>query len=249
MNPFVARLLVIGAALLTIVNGRAAAPQGDAAEGARVAGELRSMRPAEEASWSGNFKQKLADGSRVTIPVRCNIFVETNRWLATYTTTAIPGRAAEKLVIIRYDDGRTEYLHWLADAEGAFPVEPKRLSGAAAAVPFAGTDFLLSDFGLEFLRWPTQLLQPGEMRRGLPCFVLDSLNPDPDRGYARVRSWISKEYMGLLLAEAIGADGRTQKEFAADNFAKDSSGSYQLKGMEMQTRGAGWTKLEFDIER
>lgn len=243
------KIFLLAALLSTaFVAAPAAAPDGDPIEGARVAAELRAMHPAEEVRWFGVFKQKQPDGLRLSIPVTCDIFLETNRWLATYVTQAGSDRPAEKLVIVRYHDGRTDYLHWTADGEGTFPVEPVRLTGAAAAVPFAGTDFLLSDFGLEFLRWPTQLLQPGEMRRSTPCYVLDSINPKPDAGYVRVRSWISKEHMGLLIAEAIGPDGRTHKEFSAGSFARDASGNYQLKSMEMRTRGGGWTKLEFDLD-
>ncbi|HAV63597.1 MAG TPA: hypothetical protein DCY13_14680 [Verrucomicrobiales bacterium] len=225
-----------------------AAQEGDPVEGARIAAELRSIRPAEETRWRGEFKQKAADGSRISIPVTCDILIQSNRWLASYVTQALPGRMAEKLVIVRSDDGSTEYLHWQAGDDGAFPLEPRRLTGAAAAIPFAGTDFLLTDFGLEFLRWPTQKLLPGEMRRGFPCYVLESVNPRPDASYSLVRSWIEKEHLGLMLAEAVGPTGEHFKEFTAGSFVKDAEGNYQLKDMEMRTRGTGWTRLEFDIE-
>ena len=105
--------------------------------------------------------------------------------------------------------------------------------------------------GLEFLSWSNQRLLPGEMRRGQPCYVLESLNPDSaSGGYARVRSWIQKEHLGLLLAEAYDAEGRQLKEFSAGSFVKDANGNYQLKDMEIRSIAAkSRTRLEFDIAR
>ncbi len=246
-------IFALGSALLLggELASQAADNGGDPVEGARIAAELKAMRPATNAQWTGVLKRRLPARTAIEIPVACHIFVETNRWLSVYNSSATTNAPAEKLVVIRYFDGRTEYHHWQAAAGAGLPTQPARLDGAAAGKPFAGSDFLLSDLGLEFLQWPTQLLQPGEMRRGQPCFVLDSLNPNPaGGGYARVRSWIQKEHLGLLIAEAYDAEGRLVKEFTAGSFVKDAAGNYQLKDMEIRSvREKSRTELSFDVVR
>lgn len=244
-------ILVIAAILVLSGTLQGAEPPGDPVEGARVAAELKSLRPATNTQWTGVLKQRLSPRATVEVPVACHIFIETNRWLSVYNASATTNRAAEKLVVARYADGRTEYHYWQAPIGVELPAHPVRLSGAGAGKPFAGSDFLLSDLGLEFLQWPKQLLQPGEMRRGQPCFVLDSVNPNPGDGdYARVRSWIEKEHLGLLMAEAYDASGRLLKEFTAGSFVKDASGNYQLKDMEMRSvKDKTRTELQFDVAR
>jgi len=238
--------------LLTAVRVVAAAElAGDPVEGARVAAELRSLRPATNTQWTGILKHRLSRRQTIEIPVACYIFVESNRWSSVYNASALGERPAEKLVVTRHADGRTEYHFWRSPTGAELSGPPQVLEGAAANLPFAGSDFLLSDLGIEFLRWPTQLLQPGEMRRGQPCYVLDSVNPRPELGgYARVRSWIEKEHLGLMMAEAYDGQGKLVKEFAAGSFVKDAAGNYQLKNMEISSvREDTRTELEFDVVR
>jgi hypothetical protein len=209
------------------------------------------MRPATNTQWTGMMKRRLGDRTSVDIPISCHIFIETNRWLAVYNTAATTNGPAEKLVVIRYQDGGKDYHYWRSKSGVELPVAPEKLTGAMAAIPLAGSDFLLSDLGLEFLHWPTQRLLAGEMRRGQPCYVLESLHPNPTPGgYARVRSWIQKEHLGLLLAEAYDSAGRQLKEFSAGSFVKDGDGHYQLKDMEIRSiPGRSRTRLEFDVSR
>lgn len=252
MNGRLVMLGLLGAGLLA--GGRAlsaAEPEGDPVAGARIAAELTTMRPATNAQWTGVLKRRLSSRATIEIPVACHIFVETNRWLSVYNAAATTNGPAEKLVVIRYFEGQTDYHYWQAPSGVELPSQPVRLDGAAAGKPFAGSDFLLSDLGLEFLQWPTQLLLPGEMRRGQPCYVLDSINPVPgENGYVRVRSWIEKEHLGLLMAEAYDANGRLLKEFAAGSFVKDASGNYQLKDMDIRSvPDKTRTELQFDVVR
>ena len=252
MNLRFGTLALILVTLLTSASAVIAADSGgDPIEGARIAAELKAMRPATNTQWTGVLKRRLANRATIEIPVACHIFIETNRWLSIYNSSATTNGPAEKLVVVRYHDGRTEYLYWKAAAGVELPAQPVRLDGASSAKPFAGSDFLLSDLGIEFLQWPNQRLHSGEMRRGQACFVLDSLNPKPSEGgYARVRSWIEKEHLGLLQAEAYDAAGKLLKEFAAGSFVKDANGNYQLKDMDIRSVGAkSRTELQFDVVR
>lgn len=239
---------LFGFAALGIQNVTAQ-PTGDAIEGARVAAELRTMHPNVSTNWTGVLKRRISGETSIEIPISCYIFVESNRWRSVYNSSATKSGPAEKLVVTRYFDGHTEYDYWKSPTGVQLPEKPQHLIGAAANIPFAGSDFLLSDLGTEFLQWPTQLLQPGVMRRGQSCYVLDSINPNSNGGgYAKVRSWIAKDYMGLLQAEAYGANGKTIKEFYAGSFKRVAKGEYVLENMEMSSfENDSRTTIEFDV--
>jgi hypothetical protein len=240
------RLLLASFLLAALPLAGAGNPTGDAVEGARIAAELRAMRPAADTNWTGVLKIRKSGGPIVEIPLSCYIFVETDRWMSVYNSSSTTNGPAEKLVVTRPADGRTEYDYWVSPTDVKLPAEPRKLTGAEANIPFAGSDFYLGDLGLEFLQWPVHLLQPGQMRRGQTCYVLDSINPNPEQGgYARVRSWIQKEYLGLLMAEAYDGQGKLVKEFAAGSFDR---GTGQLKDMEIRSvPDRSRTEIEFDI--
>ena len=224
---------------------------GDPAEGARIATELRILRPAADTNWTGVIRLSRSGKPTVEIPVSCYVFVEPTRWRSVYNTSKTTDGPAEKLEITRFTDGSTQYLYSISSTGVALPTEPEQLKGQEASIPFAGSDFYLSDLGMEFLQWPTQLLQTGQMRRGQPCYVLDSINPNPGNGaYARVRSWIPKEYFGILTAEAYDENGRLLKEFNAGSFIKDAAGNYQLKDMKIRSvPDRSRTEIRFDISK
>ncbi len=225
--------------------------EGDPIAGARLAEQMRQMVPATNASWSGVLVRKLADYTRQKTPVTCQIFVEPDKWSAIYDARATDRSPAEKLTVIHHDQGNVEYFSWTAGADGLFAGGPRKLHNDETMVSFAGSDFYLSDFGMEFFQWPTQLLFDGQMRRGQPCYVLDSISPRPDgKGYFRVRSWIEKEHLGLMQANAYDVNGKLLKEFRTGSFVKDAAGNYQLKDMEISDRQSGTeTELKFDVVR
>lgn len=248
---YIGKLLLICSIAIALLGRQSvtAQPAGDAIEGARVAAELRTMHPNVNTNWTGTLERKVPGEPTVEIPISCHIVVESNRWRSVYNSTATNGGPAEKLVVTRYFDGHTTYDYWKSPTGGRLPEKPEHLVGAEANIPFAGSDFLLSDLGTEFLQWPTQLLQPGTMRRGQSCYVLDSINPNPKGGgYAKVRSWIAKDYMGLLQAEAYDSNGKTIKEFYAGSFKRVGKGEYVLENMEMSSfENKSRTNIRFDI--
>jgi hypothetical protein len=88
------------------------------------------------------------------------------------------------------------------------------------------------------------------MRKGRPCHVLESRNPEPGaKGYTRVVSYIDRETGKPILAEAFGPDGKVQKEFEIGGVTR-VDGVWQLKNMEMRDLKAdSVTVLEFQYEQ
>jgi hypothetical protein len=156
---------------------------------------------------------------------------------------------AEVLVVTHEEPLPNRYQHFQAAPERSGRGTNVTLLGNAAAVPFAGSEFWLSDLGLEFLHWPEQRLLRHEMRKGRSCHVLESVNPDPQgAAYARVLSWIDIEHHGLLRAEAYGKNHKLVKEFSIGGFKK-VDGKWQLKSMEIRNEQTdARTRLEFDLE-
>ena len=117
-------------------------------------------------------------------------------------------------------------------------------------VPFAGSDFWLADLGLEFLHWPQQRVLKKQMRKGLSCDVLQSINPQAGPGgYSRVLSWIAinrPEDIVIVHAEAYDAQNKLLKEFDPKKVEK-VNGLWQLEEMEIRNQPTGSpTKIEFN---
>jgi hypothetical protein len=217
--------------------------------GKELAAALCSMQPAEDANWRGVMKISGRGHQTIAVPVTCQTSLGESGWSVTYTTGATNGVAAEKLVIHFSTNAPPQYFYARAASAGAMPGEPKALTGAGADVPLGGSDFWLSDLGFEFYHWPEQNRLKGEMRRGKPCFVLESVNPQATaEGYGRVKVWIEKESGAPLQAETYGADGRVLKEFELGSVKKVGD-RYELKDMEILNRQTGSrTRLIFDLD-
>jgi hypothetical protein len=223
-------------------------PTGPAA-GQDLAAVMCSMRPAEDADWRGVMKISGRGHQTMSVPVTCRTTTGESAWTVTYTTDATNGSVAEKLVINFSTNAPPQYLYSRASSPGAPPGEATHLSGAEADIPLGGSDFWLSDLGFEFYHWPDQNRLKGEMRRGKPCFVLQSVNPHPAvDGYGRVKVWIEKESGAPLQAETYGVDGKVLKEFELGSVKKVND-RYQLKDMEIINYQTGSrTRLIFDLD-
>ncbi len=213
-------------------------------QGRALAGQLVSQKPAENATNTGWLKIRDDAGKLREIPARFEIFVTPTNWLSIYETTASSnGTGGVKLTVVCADHQPNQYLL----DEPAAP--PRKLSGNAAMIPFAGTDFWPTDLGREFLHWPKQLLLRKQVHRSRSCQQLESINPDPVAGgYARVVSWIDTETGGIMDAEAFDARGETIKRFTLKGFKK-VHGQYELEEMEISNRKTGSrTRMEFDLK-
>src|ERR1041385_7615442 len=196
--------------------------------GQSLAAELRSLRPSQSAGFGGVLKIRDAQGRPRQVPFTSRITAGETSWTADYDTARTTNQAAEKLRIIHRGSQPNQYFYARAPADGL-----QSLTSEQAAIPFAGSDFYLTDLGLDFFHWPQQRLVKKEMRKGRPCQVLSS-QPSPGAGtnaYARVLSWIDTETGGLLLAEAYGPGDRLRKEFEVKSFKK-VDGQWQLHRSE-----------------
>ena len=212
-----------------------------------LAARLRSLAPAEESQFKGVLN--IRHGQTRIIPLSLSIAIEGPAWKAIYETSGTENVPAEKLVVVHRTNCPSEYLHAQADKPGQAPGSPRRLTSTEAARSFAGSDFWLSDFGLQFLHWPNQRLLKTEMRKSRVCHALESIDPRPAPGnYARVISWVDKESGGIILAEAYDHGNKLLKEFSIGKVTK-VEGQWQLEEMEIrnvQTKSR--TRLEFDFD-
>lgn len=219
------RPVLLGAALMLggVACGRAADRLAAEKQGRALAAELLAEGP------TGNYAQtqtgvlKLRDRARrwTEIPFRLDILVTpTNRSVNVVITDPVAARAV------------TNSLK-----------EPQ------STTAFAGSDFLLGDLALEFLRWPEQRVLKSEMRRGRSCRVLESVNPAPGPGrYRRVLTWIDRDTGGIVQAEAYDEHNKLLKEFEPKDLQK-VNGRWEIKAMRIRNVQTGTqTLMQFDLD-
>jgi Outer membrane lipoprotein-sorting protein len=213
---------------------------------------LLSQRPAKELSLDGVFKIRHSGGRRTEVAVHYAVRSTPDHWESVYQTAAAPSFGPEHLVVVhRADEQPNRYLFTQISLDG-LRTNSMSLTGAEANVSFAGSDFWLTDLGMEFLHWPQQRLvrnAPITMRLGRPCKVLESVNPRPAVGtYRRVVSWIDAELGNLIYAEACDFENQPYKVFSLRGF-KRVNGHWQVKEMELRNDKAdSRTDLEFNFE-
>ena len=89
------------------------------------------------------------------------------------------------------------------------------------------------------------------MRLGQECYVLESTRPQTN-GIVRIKSWIDKDTLGPLVAEAYDSGSREIKEFSLDSssFKKDARGRWQLEQMYIENKKThSHTDLKFDMPK
>jgi hypothetical protein len=220
-------------------------------EGQQLAAELRLMRPTKNLDVKGFLKIRGADGQRSKVPLTYRFIPGEQGWQSIYQIESGSRGPAERLAVAHTEGGPNRYWHSSANGTPGSAAEP--LAGDKVMIPFANSDFWLADLGLEFLHWPEQRIVHEakiKMRKGRPCNVLESINPQPNAaGYTRVRSWIDTKTGGVILAEAYGPDNKLMKEFEVGGLTK-VSGHWELKDMEMRSaKTDSKTVLEFKYEQ
>ena len=206
--------------------------------GLELAEKVQSMAPHENSTASGVLKIRNREGKISEVPVSCQVIASGQSWQIIYEAKGTA--ASEKLTILHAPNRPNEYLY-------AKPANatPRKLTGKGAAIPLAGSDFWLSDLGLEFLHWPKQRLLKTEMRSSRWCNVLESINPTPASGdYARVQSWLDKESGAPIMAEGFNAANQKLKEFAIKSVWKESGQPKEIEMRSVQMKSRTW--LQFD---
>jgi hypothetical protein len=242
------RLIV---ALPVALSAQAASPSSP--NGPALVAELRAARPAENLEVQGWIRRRDAQGRRTAAPFVYRTVVGPDSWQTIYETPGGPEIAAQKLRVTHQEGRPPHYELQPAPADPAKPPPPHPITGSAAMIPFADSDFWLADLGLEFYHWTEHRIVDEAkitMRKGRPCHVLESRNPAPAaQGYTRVLSWIDRETGKPILAEAYAANGKRIKEFEIGGVTK-VNGVYELKNMEMRDlQRDSRTVLEFRYEQ
>lgn len=256
MKRAAAFLVSVGAAVALNFNGLGQNPPAISqpkpdAEAQALVRDLLAQKPAKTAVVQGVLKTRNDDTKqRAEIKVTYTTQPGEESWRGIYETQATSQHGVEKLVVVHQGKTPSQYLYTRTSDPKNPTAKPSLLSGPAAAIPFAGTDFWLSDLGLEFLHWPEQRLIRNAkitMKLGRSCYLLESINPAPTgSNYARVISWIDRETGGLIYTEAFDQPGKRRpfKIFSLKRFAKN-----QVKEMEIQNeRTNSRTRLEFSFD-
>lgn len=228
-------------------------------QGTQLVQDLLSRVP-ESSSRTNTLRIRDASGRQREFPVRFEIQVTSSNWSSTYETLPSPQTPTlAKLVVLSQPNGPNEYRLTQAPERGlqsaATPADSaaspadRKLQGNETMAPFADSDFWVSDLGLEFLRWPEQLLLRKELRKGQSCSVLESVNPAKAPGaYSKVVSWIDIDTGGIVHADAYDQDGKIFKQFDPSELQK-VEGRMQVKEIEIRNRKTGsrsW--VTFDLK-
>jgi hypothetical protein len=242
--------LLVGFLLVSAVAFPATPPSADP-QAVELLRGLLAQQPAKELSLNGVFKIRHSDGHKSEVPVHYSIRLAGDHWESVYGTDRTSFQGPENLVIVHQGEAPNRYLFNQISLDGRH-TNSMSLTGAEAVVSFAGSDFSLTDLGMEFLHWPAQRIVRDAkitMRLGRPCKVLESTNPTPSEGsYLRVLSWIDAEMGTLIYAEAYDLDNRRFKVFSLKHFTR-INGHWQVKDMQLRNDKAdSRTDLEFNFE-
>jgi len=225
-------------------------------QGFQLAQQLCEARPTESLTNAGVMTIRDAKGNRMEFSLTYKIITAPTNWMSIYETakTNSNGFASGTRLKIVHADNQPDDYTWnnsysVDSAPVASGMGEVKWSGTQWTHPFPSGDFWAVDLGLEFFHWPEQKILKSEMRRGRPCKVLESTNPNPSpNGYSRVVSWIDNESGGIVHAEACDANGRLLKAFDPKSFKK-VNGQWELQDMEIRNVQTGSrTRLEFDLK-
>ncbi|MBI5397427.1 MAG: outer membrane lipoprotein-sorting protein [Verrucomicrobia bacterium] len=104
----------------------------------------------------------------------------------------------------------------------------RKLEATDRPQPFLGGDFSYEDLDFAFLRWPNQKFIKDSRRLGFDCWVIESTpGPGIASQYSRVLSWVDKNYMAAVIAEAYDPKGKLMKNLTVQSVRKlDDKGHY-----------------------
>jgi hypothetical protein len=221
--------------------------------GRDVTQEILKQNPTQPFAAAGTITIRGPQHGRISVPVSFRVVPTPTNWLTIYQAGSDGGGGASTLTVAHTHDGPSVYT-LESSGPGSAP-QVRTLAGKETMIPFAGSDFWVTDLGLEFLHWPRQLVLGREMRKNQSCYVLQSTNPNPAPGaYARVVSWLDIQALldsgeaAILDAEAYDSSNNVIKEFNPKAFKK-VNGEWQVQEMDMDNRLTGSkTRIEFNLD-
>ena len=219
----------------------------------KISGQL-AQQPEGSSTSTGVLRIRDSNGARPELLLKCVTTVTGTNWQIVYEASSTNHMIT--LRIIHTVDQPNSYFYINpGPVLGDIPIlghlyRQNRLSDAEIMAPFAGSDFYMGDFGLEFLAWPQQKVLKKETRRSCGCSVLESTNPHPSpTSYSRVVSWIDDDTLGIVEAYAYDANGKKLKDFYPKDFKK-INGQWQVRTLEMDNVQTGSrSRLEFDLKK
>jgi hypothetical protein len=211
-------------------------------QGRQLAQQLCDAKPETNFTQIGVLNIRHSNGNKTNIPISFKTQITEVNWKAGYFI----GNNAWVIIHQVGQENRYVFVEHNPDENVWNPTSFSHLNGNETAVPFANSDFWISDLGLEFFHWPEQKILKKENRRSRGCAVLESTNPNPStNGYSRVVSWIDEESGGIVHAEAYDFKNKLLKEFDPKSFKK-VNGQWELQEMEIRNVQTGSrTRLEF----
>ncbi len=238
LAPLLSLTLALLSSQLTLADARD--------DGMQLAAELRQASPPEEIQVEGLIRMRHPSGQRTAIPFSYRVEVLPHGWNGIYSTPGGEGIPQQTLTVLHQNQQPNLYTLQSSNAP------TQSLQGPSAMTAFAHSDFWLADLGLDYLHWPEHRILEHlkiKMRKGRPCQILESINPDPSaKGYTRVLSWIDRETRKPIIAEAYAPDGSLLKEFEVGGVTK-VNGVWELKNLEMRNvQKDSLTLLEFQYE-
>lgn len=238
-------LLTLCVAISTLAQGTKSSPTtapSEKIDAAALINDIVGHPPKTAREIMGLLKIRLADGKMREVPIKWTIRPLESQWQDIYQTPTDAKIPPETLIVV-HREGTTNHYDYKRDGK------PVAEAATNSFIPFATSDFFIADFGLEFLHWPNPKHVRTEMKKGRPCYVIETVNPHPQTGgYARVLSWIDTENGGLIRAQAFMANGDLFKEFEIKNI-KRVEGRWQLQAVGIRNEQTDTnTRLEFDLE-
>lgn len=227
--------------------------------GRELAQKILQLQPLEKFTNSGVLQIR-SKTKRASYPVRVIGFPTMRSWGSAYEVTATNPPNDGGLyffTILHESDFQNHYLRQYPgqtiasdSATNVTPAANLNLTDNEISGPFAGSDFTVTDLGLEFLHWPQQKYLKQEPRVLGPSLVLESTNPNPGtNGYSRVVSWFDKESLALVEAYAYDVNGKKLKNFYPKDI-KRVDGRWQVQTLVMENLQTGSkSRLEFDLKK
>lgn len=242
MKKYFATVLALFASL-TLVFAETL-PDKAAREGRTLAEEICAMGPEKDSTMTATLYIQRDRRTEIAVPIEMKLVKGNKGWKSIYQTRST--NTAETAVLTIHQKPGAQNSYELLSGTNQ---QPQTIAHNTAGTPFAGSDFWVSDLGLEFFRWKDQRVITNEIKSGQACFVLESKNLEPAAGtYSKVVSWIDKDTLGIVKAEAYDQQGKLLKLFVPTK-VKKVNGRYQVKIVEMRNRQTGLeSRLEFDLE-